>query len=146
MSTSILYRAIGLGGYRHVATWEEKGEFKLRVQPPESAICCPGCGSNDVIHRGTYDRRVHAPPIGLRKTVVFIRAPRVECRRCQTVRIVQLPCVVPLSNHTKSFARLVVDLRKMMTIQDIALFLGASTTMIKSIDNAISKDITASRN
>ena len=75
LSTSILYRAIGLGGYRHVAAWEEKGEFKLRVQPPESAICCPGCGSNDVIHLGTYDRRVHAPPIGLRETVVFIRAP-----------------------------------------------------------------------
>jgi transposase len=134
MSTGALYRAIGLGGYRHVATWDENGEFKLRLEPPEAAVRCPRCRSTDVVRRGTFDRFVHAPPIGLRKTVVFIRAPRVECRRCRTVRIVHLPSVVPHTNHTKSFARLVVDLRRMMTIQDIARYLGVSTTMIKSID------------
>jgi transposase len=45
-----------------------------------------------------------------------------------------LPKVVPRCNHTKSFARLVVDLRKMMTIQDIAQFLGVSQQMIRDID------------
>lgn len=45
-----------------------------------------------------------------------------------------LPKVVPRCNHTKSFARLVVDLRKMMTIQDIARFLGVSQQMIRDID------------
>jgi transposase len=134
MSTRLLYLAIGLGGYRHMAAWDENGQFKLRLEPPESAVCCPGCRSREVILRGTYDRRVHAPPIGMRKTVVFIRAPRVECRRCRTVRIIHLPSVVPRSNHTKSFVRLVVDLRKMMTIQDIARFFGVSTRMVRDID------------
>lgn len=134
MSTRGLYLAIGLGGYRHVSAWDEKGKYKFRMEPPESSIRCPGCRSVDVIRRGTVDRMVHAPPIGSRQTIVLIRAPRLECRRCRTVRIVHLPSVVPHTNHTKSFARMVVDLRKKMTIQDIAHFLGVSTRMIREID------------
>lgn len=134
MSTFALYRAIGLAGYQHVSTLDEKGKFNLKLEPPESSVRCPGCRSEDVIRRGSYDRRVHAPPIGMRKTVVSIRAPRVECRRCNTVRTIRLPSVVPGCNHSKSFARMVVDLRKSMTMQDIARFLGVSTTMIKGID------------
>ncbi len=134
MSTSVLYRAIGLGGYRHITAWDEKGEFKLRAEPPDSAVRCPGCGSKKIVRRGTVDRRVQVPRIGLRKTMVFIQAPRVECRKCGTVRIIHLPSVVPHKNHTKSFVRTVVDLRKMMTIQDIAAYLGVSTTMIRNID------------
>ena len=139
MSTRGLYLAIGLGGYRHVAAWDEQGEFKFRLEPAESAIRCPGCRSSNVIRRGAVDRVVSAPPIGSRKTIVFIRTPRVECRRCGTVRVVNLPSVVPHTNHTKSFARLVVDLRKMMTIQDIARYLGVSTTMIREIDKRFLK-------
>ncbi len=45
----------------------------------------PKCGDRNVIHRGTFDRMVHAPRIGLDRTVLFIRAPRLECRRCQQV-------------------------------------------------------------
>lgn len=134
MSTSVLYRAIGLSGYQHVAARDDRGLFKLWMDPPERAVKCPGCGSSDVIRRGVYDRLVHAPPIGLRSTVVFIRAPRVECRRCRTVRTVTLPSVAPHKNHTRSFVRLVIDLRKMMTIQDIADYLGVSTRMIRDID------------
>ena len=134
MLTCLLYRAIGLNGYQPVANWVQKGVFKLRMRAPEDAVKCPGCGSRDVIKRGTLNRVVYAPPIGDYKTTVFIQVPRVECRKCQRVRTIKLPNVVPGKNHTKSFVRLVVDLRKMMTIQDIARYLGVSTTMIRGID------------
>lgn len=65
---------------------------------------------------GTFDRMVHAPPIGMDRTKLFIQAPRLECRVCRRVLNAVLPNVVPLCNYTKSFARLAVDLRKMMTI------------------------------
>ena len=139
MSTSTLYRALGLAGYRHQTVWDECGDFKLRAFVPKKAVQCPGCRSRDVILRGTYDRKVMAPPVGMRKTVVFIKAPRVECRVCKAVRTVHLPSVVPGKNHTHSFARLVVDLRKMMTIQDVARYLGVSHTMIRDIDKAYLK-------
>tara|TARA_B110000196_G_scaffold86219_1_gene74701 strand:- start:151 stop:648 length:498 start_codon:yes stop_codon:yes gene_type:complete len=45
-----------------------------------------------------------------------------------------LPNVVPQCNYTKSLARLVVDLRKMMTIRDVAQYLGVGEGMIRGID------------
>jgi len=47
-----------------------------------------------------------------------------------------LPHGVPKSHHTKSFARIVVDLRKMMTIRDVSRYLGVSEGMVRPIDKA----------
>lgn len=134
MSTSALYRAIGMNGYEHQAAWEEHGRFKLRARVAASRLRCPGCGSTNVVRRGRVDRMLHAPPIGLRCTVMFIETPRLECRACRTVRTVPLPGVPAGKNHTTSFARLVIDLRKMMTIQDVAGYLGVSPRMIRDIE------------
>ena len=70
------------------------------------------------------------------RTVLFIRTPRLECRICQRVLNAILPGVVPLCNYTKSFARIVVDLRKMMTIRDVARYLGVGEGMVRGIDKA----------
>jgi hypothetical protein len=58
----------------------------------------------------------------------------LEYRSCQQVLNAAIPKVVPHCQYTESFARLVIDLRKMMTIQDVARYLGVSETMIRSID------------
>ena len=134
MSTSVLYRVLGLPDYQHQSIKDKDGILTLRMRPPASAVKCPGCQSVDIVRRGTYTRIVHAPPVGARPVRVFIDACRVECRTCCTVRTITLPGVVPKTNHTHSMIRMVVDLRKMMTIQDIAAWLGVSTTMVKNID------------
>ena len=112
MTTRELYKAIGVPGYQPVACWRKQGVFYLRLEAPASCHRCPQCGNPDVIRRGVMDRVVHAPRIGLDRTVLFIRTPRLECRRCCRVLNANLPNVVPRCNYTKSFARLVVDLRK----------------------------------
>ena len=117
-----------------MSCWRKEGMFFLRMEAPESCHRCPKCGNREVTHRGTFDRIVHAPPIGLDRTQLFIKAPRLECKRCEQVLNAVLPNVVPLCNDTKSFARLAVDLRKMMTIRDVARYLGVSDTMIRGID------------
>ena len=70
------------------------------------------------------------------RTVLFIRTPRLECRRCQRVLNGALPGIELRCNYTKSFARMVVDLRKMMTIRDVAQWMGVSEGMIRSIDKS----------
>jgi transposase len=80
------------------------------------------------------DRVVHAPRIGLDRRVLFIRTPRLECRRCRWLLNAVLPNVVPRCNYTKSFARLVVDLRKLMPIRDVARYLGVGEGMVRGID------------
>lgn len=134
MTTKTLYKAMGLGGYEATGCWRKEGVFFLRMKAPESCYRCPKCGGRDVICRGTFDRTVHAPPIGLDRTQLFIQAPRLECKQCEQVLNAVLPNVEPLCQYTKSFARLSIDLRKMMTIRDVARYLGVSDTMIRGID------------
>jgi len=134
MTTKELYSSIGVSGYEHQGCWRKGGIFHIRMEAPLSCHKCPKCGDRNVIHRGTFDRVVHAPRIGLDRTVLFIRAPRLECRRCRQVLNAVLPQVEPLCNYTKSLARLVVDLRKMMTIKDVAHYVSVSDTMIRGID------------
>ena len=134
MPTDLLYTAIGMKGYRPLSSSDHAGVLSLNMQPPESALRCPECKSTDVKRRGTVDRKVYAPPIGLRTTLISIKTPRVECRTCVCVKNIELPQVVPLKNHTKSFARLAVDLRKMMTVADVSVYLGVSESMIRGID------------
>ena len=134
MTTKALYKAIGMDGYEPSGCWRKEGFFFLRMDAPESCYRCPKCGNRDVICRGTFDRTVHAPPIGLDRTQLFITAPRLECKQCEQVLSAVLPNVEPLCQYTKSFARLAVDLRKMMTILDVARYLGVSETMIRGID------------
>lgn len=134
MTTQTLYKAMGMGGYEATGCWRQEGVFFLRMKAPQSSYRCPKCGSREVICRGTFDRTVHAPPIGLDRTQLFIQAPRLECPQCEQVLNAVLPNVVPLCQYTKSFARLSIDLRKMMTIRDVARYLGVSDTMIRGID------------
>ncbi|MEI6037747.1 MAG: ISL3 family transposase [Aestuariivirga sp.] len=134
MTTRELYRAIGVGGYEPSGCWRKEGVFFLRMEAPESCYRCRKCGNRDVICRGTFDRTVHAPPIGMDRTQLFIKAPRLECKQCEQVLNAVLPNVVPFCQYTKSFARLSIDLRKMMTTLDVARYLGVSETMIRSID------------
>ncbi|MFO0979187.1 MAG: ISL3 family transposase [Planctomycetaceae bacterium] len=136
MTTRELYKAIGVAGYESLECWRKDGVFHLRLAAPASCYRCPQCGNRDVIRRGQVYRFVHAPRIGMDRTVLFIRTPRLECRICQRVLNAILPGVVPLCNYTKSFARIVVDLRKMMTIRDVARYLGVGEGMVRGIDKA----------
>jgi len=136
MTTRELYRAIGVAGYEPLACWRKEGVFHLRLEAPAAAYRCPQCGNRDVIRRGQVDRIVHAPRVGMDRTVLFIKTPRLECRICQRVLNAVLPNVVPKCNYTKSFARMVVDLRKMMTIRDVARYLGVGEGMVRGIDKS----------
>jgi len=133
---SELYKSIGVRGYESIECWRKDGTFYLRLAAPASCYRCPQCGNREVIRRGTVDRTVHAPRIGLDRTLLFIETPRLECRRCERVLNAVLPNVVPKCNYTKSFAKLVIDLRKMMTIRDVARYLGVGEGMVRGIDKS----------
>ena len=95
MTTEVLYHALGVGDYAASRCWEKKGVFCLQMEAPSSCHCCPKCGRGHVIHRGTFDRTVHTPPIGTCRTQLFIKGPRLECRRSQQVLNAAIPKVVP---------------------------------------------------
>lgn len=141
MITKSLYQGISVTGCEHLANWRKEGVFHLRMAVPASSFRCPQCGNRDVIRRGLVDRQVHAPRMGMDCTVLFIQTPRLECRGCKRVLNASLPGIVPRCNYTKSFARIVVDLKKMMTIRDVAQYLRVSEGMVRSVDKSYLKKI-----
>ncbi len=94
MSTSLLYHAFGVRGYRYVKTKYVEGEVIFTIEQPRESCRCSACGSENVIGRGQNPRRFRTVPIGGKPVYLELSIPRVECRECDVVRQVKL--VLPI--------------------------------------------------
>ena len=134
MSTSVLYRALGIRGYEHQSIRQSQGVVALRIRHAGNDLKCPDCGGSDVRRRGTIPRSWHAPPIGRRLVTVFADVPRVECRSCRVTRLVPVAFADARRSYTRSFERMVLDLRRCMTLRDVSRHLGISDWMVRDIE------------
>jgi transposase len=136
MSTSLLYHAFGVRGYRYVKTQYIEGEVVFTIEQPRELYRCPVCGSDDVIGRGQRPRRFRTVSIGGRPVYIALSISRVECRSCGALRQVKLGFADPRVTYTKSFQRYALELSRHMTIKDVAEHLGISWDVIKEIQKA----------
>ncbi len=134
MSHQVLYAALGVRGYEHRSIRLGERSVIVRLCVKEEAICCPGCGSRDVVRRGCEVREFRAPPIANRTVSLLIDVPRVECEDCLTVRQVTVAGMAEGRRCTRSFVRYVLELRKVMTIRDLAIHLGVSEWLVRTIE------------
>jgi transposase len=133
MSTSLLYHAFGVRGYQHVRTYYAGRQVRFRIEQEPGALCCPECGSADVICRGYHERWFRSVPIGSKEVVVIFPVPRVTCRHCGGVRQVEVPFAEVRRTYTRAFERYALELSQHMTVQDVAHHLGISWDVIKEI-------------
>lgn len=133
MSTSLLYHAFQVRGYRHVRTGYGAGGVVMSLAQESRTLCCAACGSRDVIRRGETARQFKTVPIGRRPVTLVLGVPRVECRDCKVTRQVRMGFADPRRRYTKSFARYALELSQMTTIQDAARHLGVSWDVVKEI-------------
>ena len=133
MSTSLLYHAFGIRGYRYTRTDYDGGHVTFSISRDASTCRCSACGSADVLHRGEVRRTFRSLPIGLKPTSVASRIPRVECRRCGVVRQVEIGFADPRRTYTRAFERYALELGRRMTIRDVAVHLGVGWDMAKDI-------------
>ena len=136
MSTSLLYHAFGVRGYRYVKTKYVGGEVIFVIEQPRETCRCSACGSDNVIGRGKNPRCFRALPIGGMPVYLELAIPRVECRECNIVRQVEIGFADPRVTYTKAFARYALELSQCMTIQDVADHLRISWDVIKEIQKA----------
>jgi transposase len=129
-----VYAALGVRGYEHRSIRLGEGSVVVRLRVKDENVCCPGCGSGDVVRRGCEVREFRAPPIGNRSVSLLIDVPRVQCPACGTVRQVQLAGMAERHRCTRSFVRYVLELRQRMTLRDLALHLGVSEWLVRTID------------
>jgi transposase len=136
MSTSLLYHAFGVRGYRYLKTEYVEGAVIFTIEQPRESYRCSACGSEDVIGRGQNVRRFRTVPIGGKAVYLALAVHRVECRCCGVVRQVKIAFADPRVTYTKSFQRYALELLRDMTIQDVADHLGISWDVIKEIQKA----------
>jgi transposase len=133
MSTSLLYHAFGLRGYRHVSSRFAEGHVTFTIEQPREHLRCAACGSADVWAQGGQQRTFRTLPIGHKLTFLRLVVPRVLCFGCGHVRQVKVPFAEPRRRYTHAFERYALELSRHMTIQDVAHHLGVGWDTIKDI-------------
>ena len=133
MSTSLLYRAFGIVGYRYVRQDFTGGRVTFTIEQPRERLRCSHCRSANVWAQGTTPRTFHAVPIGGKPVHIHFPVPRVWCHDCGLSRQVKLGFADPRKGYTRSFERYAMQLSRCMTIQDVAEHLQVSWDTIKDI-------------
>jgi transposase len=133
MSTSLLYHAWGLRGYRLQATDLAQGQIVFRLRPGPHPLRCGHCGGTHVTRAGTVVRQFRTLPIGARPVWLELPVQRLWCAHCSRTRQVKLAFADERRSYTHHFARYALDLSTHMTIQDVARHLGVSWDVIKDL-------------
>src|SRR5271166_6430125 len=133
MSTSLLYHGFGIVGYHYVSQSFEEGQVTFRIEKPRERHRCSECGSAEVWGQGGVERTFRMVPIGCKPTFVKLKVPRVLCFDCGMVRQVKLGFADPKKRYTRAFERYVLELSRLMTIQDVAKHLDISWDTVKDI-------------
>jgi transposase len=133
MSTSLLYHAFGLVGYRYVNQSFQEGKVLFRIEQPRERLRCAQCGASDVWAQGGVDRNFRTVPIGGKPVDIHFKVPRVLCLACGQLRQVKVRFAEPQKRYTRAFERYALDLSQHMTIQDVAKHLQVSWDTIKDI-------------
>jgi transposase len=133
MSSSLLYHAFGIRGYRYVATRYVEGEIFVRIEAPRESLCCAACGGRHVHVVERFRRWWRTVPIGAKGVWIEMFVPKVECQRCGARRRVEVTFAEPKRRHTRSFERHVMELLQFMTPQDVSFHLGISWDLAQDI-------------
>ena len=133
MSTSFIYHAFHLIGYQYLSTKYCQGKVIISIQKNPSKQCCPDCKSSEFICRGKIHRLIKTLPIGKKTVFLDVTIQRIQCMICNCVKQEKLEFADPKKTYTRSFERYVLELSKLMTIQDVAQHLGMSWETVKDI-------------
>ena len=133
MNTDILNYAFGVSKQEVVEIVSEGTKTILKIVTPEEKICCPCCGSHDIVHSGGSLRRFRSVPFGSSPCFLEMYVRRVKCKDCGCVQQEEVDFAKGKRRHTQFFANMVIDLSRFATIEDIAWFLDCSWDLVRNI-------------
>jgi zinc-finger of transposase IS204/IS1001/IS1096/IS1165 len=79
MSTSLLYQAFGVRGYRHACTDYFEGTVMFITEQERATLRCPVCQSPNVTAHGSEPRVFRLVPIGSKRGHLFFPHPGFAC-------------------------------------------------------------------
>jgi transposase len=133
MSTSLLYHAWGLRGYRLNHTRFENGRVWFGIEPDQRPQRCAHCGSTRTEKSGKVPRQFRTLPIGSRPVILELSIQRLRCFDCGRLCQVDLGFADQRRSYTRAFERYVLELSALMTVQDVARHLQVSWDIARDI-------------
>ena len=100
MSTSLLYHAFGVRGYRYMKTAFVGGGVIYSIDRRTDSCHCSLCGSENVWRQGSVTRPFHALPIGRRRVTLRAEIPRLLCHDCGKTRQAVIGFAEPRRTYT----------------------------------------------
>lgn len=94
---------------------------------------CARCNSRNINSKGSKIRRLRMLPLGTLKCFIHIKTYKYKCLDCQKYGWCRLPFALGKFPLTQAYARYLLSLVKLGTIQSIAIFTGLSWKTVKNI-------------
>jgi transposase len=144
MSAAGLYRALGLGGYRVLDSWQSDADGRVRVlvEAPRHALRCRACGCSRVHVHERAVRSWESAPLELTPVDIVMRSPRVKCLGCGAKTWHQPTFANGQRRITKTFEGFIERQLTRLTIQDVVEMYGLSWNTVCEIDLARLKKLT----
>ena len=95
---------LGIRGYRLV---EErcKSKYELYVELERERRCCVHCGSDRVLSKGRYERRVRHLSVMGKESKLIVSCRRYRCNSCNRTCVPQLPGIKQWRHSSEPFRR-----------------------------------------
>jgi hypothetical protein len=78
MSTSLLYHAFGIRGYKYKNTKYEGGSVHFNIEQERNTFRCSCCRSRDVKPKGKVRRKFKSTPIGRKAVFIVLMVQRIK--------------------------------------------------------------------
>ncbi|MCD4774906.1 MAG: ISL3 family transposase [Candidatus Aegiribacteria sp.] len=133
MSTSQLYHNQDLKGVKYLRTSYAGGKTTYHGVISDSYIKCSKCHSHNTVRSGGVFRTLKLLPTGGRHNLLHLFIPRVVCKKCGTIRQVNVPFLEGQRSYTRALARYVLCLCQFIPLKYVAEFCGLSWDTVKQI-------------
>lgn len=133
MQSSFLYHAYGLQKLECNRTDYKGNQIILHVHHRDREFVCPKCGKRHIVKNGYRTRSFLGLPIGRKQSIIKMKVQRYICRDCGHDWQEHITFTTGNRSYTHRFAKYVVDLLRMGTIQDVARWAGVSWDTVKEI-------------
>jgi transposase len=135
MSADVLYREMGLNGYRVDDLWQgADAAIYILVSVPRESLRCRKCRCSRVHLHDHQQRFWNSAPLGLTPVYVTMKSPRVKCLQCGSRTWHQPTFAEGQRRITKKFAAFVEAWLSRLTIQDVVELFGVSWNTVCDID------------
>lgn len=134
-TTSFIYHALGLQGYKLLKTEYRKGAVYFHIRRKKGKRRCAICKArwHQLTLDGTFTRTFRAVPIGRRPVFIVLHGHRQACKRCGALKRERFAYAKGKRRYMDGFARYVLDLLRFTNMLFAARLLHTGWDLIKDI-------------